>query len=398
MNKQLSICLIASSTLSAFVLAGCSGGTTSGTDPDPGNMTTQDMTVASFSVGGTVTGLAGSGLVLQMNGGSDIQMSTSGSFTFSQKVATGMQYAVSVKTQPSAPAQTCTVMNGSGTMGTANVTNVSIVCSTSAFKVGGMVSGLNGSVVLQNNAGDDLTITQSGSFTFATAVAAGANYAVTVKTHPAMQICTVASGSGAIGSADVTSVVVTCGTPKTCKDIKTAKPASTDGDYMIDPDGAGALPAITAYCDMTTDGGGYTMYGVTGGISTSRFDAANSCDALGLKMIIPRTKAHLGAMFKKYGSGYFATVPGIYGKAAGNYTGCVMNSGDATCGANWVALDQGAWFLRDATYTEPNGDYTPGCWLAVTGVPDAQGNGLTFNDANCNYSTGTMYVCSDNAK
>ena len=52
------------------------------------------------------------------------------------------------------------------------------------FTVGGTVSGLSGTVVLQDNGGDDLTVTANGSFTFATQAGGGAAYAVTVKTNP----------------------------------------------------------------------------------------------------------------------------------------------------------------------------------------------------------------------
>ena len=71
---------------------------------------------------------------------------------------------------------------------------------------------LTGTVVLQDNGGDNLTVTANGSFTFATPVTDGGSYAVTVKTQPSGQTCTVASGSGTVSGANVTSVAVTCTT------------------------------------------------------------------------------------------------------------------------------------------------------------------------------------------
>jgi hypothetical protein len=48
-------------------------------------------------------------------------------------------------------------------------------------------------------------------------------------------------------------------TLKNCKDIIDYYPMSTSGVYTIDPDGVGALPTISCYCDMDTDGGGWTL-------------------------------------------------------------------------------------------------------------------------------------------
>ncbi|GBD98456.1 hypothetical protein BMS3Abin07_00470 [bacterium BMS3Abin07] len=84
--------------------------------------------------------------------------------------------------------------------------------STSTYTIGGTVSGLvsGETVVLQNNAGDDLTITANGSFTFATALADGMAYNVQVTISPSGKTCTASNNSGTISGANVTSVIVTC--------------------------------------------------------------------------------------------------------------------------------------------------------------------------------------------
>ncbi|WP_206212380.1 FG-GAP repeat protein, partial [Wenzhouxiangella sp. XN79A] len=122
-----------------------------------------------FTVGGTVSGLAGSGLVLQNNGSDDLQISANGSFVFATPLDDLSAYAVTVLTPPTGPSQTCSVSNGSGNLAGANVTNVTVDCVTDTFTVGGTVSGLAGSgLVLQNNGSDDLQINANGSFVFAT--------------------------------------------------------------------------------------------------------------------------------------------------------------------------------------------------------------------------------------
>ena len=166
------------------------------------------------TVGGSVSGLAASeSVVLQNNGSDNLMVNSNGSFTFSTPIAQGSTYNVTILTQPST--QTCTVTNGSGTAGASNITNVQVSCSTNAYMVGGTVSGLSGTVVLQDNGSDYLTINSNGSFTFATPVAQGAPYSVTVLTQPTGQTCSVTNGSGTMGGANVTNVGVNCVTNTT---------------------------------------------------------------------------------------------------------------------------------------------------------------------------------------
>ncbi len=86
-----------------------------------------------YTIGGTVSGLAaGQSVVLQNNGGNNLTVNASGAFTFSTPIAHGSAYAVTVSTQPAG--QTCTVANGLGTA-TANVSNVSVHCNAASYAI-----------------------------------------------------------------------------------------------------------------------------------------------------------------------------------------------------------------------------------------------------------------------
>ena len=199
-------------------------------------------TAATYTVGGTVSGLAGSGLVLRDNGGDDLAVSADGAFAFVTELAGGDSYTVTVFARPSRPAQHCTVTAGSGTMASANVTTVAIVCATDSYTVGGMVSGLTGAgLVLRDNGGDDLAVSADGPFVFATQLASGGSYSVTVLTQPTSpaQRCAVTNGSGTVATANVTNVAIACVTNTGMGTVRVT--ASTTGanvpaTYTVDAD------------------------------------------------------------------------------------------------------------------------------------------------------------------
>ena len=171
---------------------------------------TECLDSPSFTVGGTVSGLSGV-VTLQNNGGDDLDVSADGDFTFASALADGSSYAVTVLTQPTG--QTCTVTEGTGTISSANVDTVVVTCvadPVATYTVGGAVSGLSGTVTLQNNGGDDLDVSADGDFIFATALADGSSYAITVLTQPTGQTCIVTGDSGVVSGADVIDVAVDC--------------------------------------------------------------------------------------------------------------------------------------------------------------------------------------------
>ena len=95
---------------------------------------------------------------------------------------------------------------------------------------------------------------------------------------------------------------------------------------------------LRVWCDMTTDGGGYTYYPCnTGAVdcpSTYQTNVSNGCTAVGLSTVIPRTQNHWTSMISfvkttlnSTFTTYFYAMPGISKATSGlsTCTGNIMN-------------------------------------------------------------------------
>ena len=217
-------------------------------------------TTNTFAVGGTVAGFTGTGLVLRDNGGDNLTVPDGAtSFVFPTRVASGAAFAVTVQTQPNTPIQACTVGGGSGMVGAGDITSVTISCTAASFTVGGSVTGLAGTVVLQDNGADNVSVT-SNAFAFPTPVASGQPYAVTVLSQPVSpisQTCTVTAGTGTV-TAPVNTAQVSCvtnafkvqaavtglsGTGLKLRNGSDVVPVSASGTVTV----SAAVPSGTAY-------------------------------------------------------------------------------------------------------------------------------------------------------
>jgi hypothetical protein len=219
-----------------------------------------------YTVRASVSGLSGSGLILQLNAGNDLAVTANGNSTFAAPVTSGMSYQVTVKTQPSSPQQVCTVGNGSGTISTGNAT-VTISCAT-VHTIGVSVSGLSGTgLVLQLNGGNDLPITANGTARFSGAIGSGTTYAVGVGTQPTFpaQTCSVANSSGTVGTADVNGITITCVTS-----IAILYSFTGGGGVTGSIDGAGPNGSLV-------QGGDGSLYGTT----SSGGASINICSTIG---------------------------------------------------------------------------------------------------------------------
>jgi len=159
------------------------------------------------------------------NNGTDLPVAAGAtSFAFPKTIDYGMTYSVSVKTNPAH--QSC-LPYGADSTGTVTDTagrmasiNLAIVCALTSYTIGGPVTGLtaDGLVLTNGSSGGTVTLAKdSTSYTFATPVAYGSSYGITVLTQPTdgTVVCSVASnGTGVMGDAAVADIAVTC-VPKT---------------------------------------------------------------------------------------------------------------------------------------------------------------------------------------
>lgn len=92
-------------------------------------------------VGGTVSGLVGQGLTIELLIPATLARHTTvleqivnvanGAFVF--RIPPSQSYDVAIVHQPHSPTQRCKVTNGQGVIGTANVTDAGIVCGEFAY-------------------------------------------------------------------------------------------------------------------------------------------------------------------------------------------------------------------------------------------------------------------------
>ena len=162
-----------------------------------------------FSLVTSVSGLTGSGLVLVANGAKVSVPSNSTVAILATGLGAGAAYTVTVATQPAG--ETCSVANGTGTIGNASNRNVVVTCAAQAHALGGTVTGLNTSGLVLANGTDTLTVPLNATtFTLPMPVASGSTYDVTVKTQPKGLACAVNSGLGTMPAKAVTTVAVSC--------------------------------------------------------------------------------------------------------------------------------------------------------------------------------------------
>ena len=96
------------------------------------------------------------------------------------------------------------------------------------FIIGGTLAGLNGTLILQNNGGDDLTLSENGSFSFSNGLLSGADYSVIAVSYPSNQGCTVHFESGKVVSEKVDNIEIVCVTAPIVMGTSPESPANNN--------------------------------------------------------------------------------------------------------------------------------------------------------------------------
>ena len=109
-----------------FSIAGCGGGGSGTTTPQVSN----PPAPPTFSVGGTISGLDASQILVAKLGEQVLQIQGEGAFVFPQGLESGDTFEMVIDAEP--PRFDCDISNASGTIAEQAVSNIAIDCSTNS--------------------------------------------------------------------------------------------------------------------------------------------------------------------------------------------------------------------------------------------------------------------------
>jgi subtilisin-like proprotein convertase family protein len=167
--------------------------------------------VPTYGVGGSVDGLTGAGLVLQLNDGEEtLAVAADGNFQFISRLRDLAAYEVEIQTQPAGAA--CEVREGSGAIAGADIGSVEIVCGVSQYTVSGVLNGLQGGEIdLTLNDSQTVTLAADGSFSFPTPIDDGSAVEIELtRQSEYLQRCTLSGASATMAGANYDALRVDC--------------------------------------------------------------------------------------------------------------------------------------------------------------------------------------------
>jgi len=172
--------------------------------------------------------------------------------------------------------------------------------------------------------------------------------------------------------------LASCIEATSCKQVLEQSPGAPSGVYRIWPLALGGGIDLSVYCDMSSDGGGYTLLKVdteVGNASDKGAKAAEAiCGTYGMHLFVPRSPDHLKAAYAiavgpnvtpvgggKVGQGadYLAILAIYPGMLGATCDGEGLNSVDCPLWRAWD--DQRFWVTDTPVPAEPSDEHCLGC-------------------------------------
>lgn len=395
-----------------------------------------------YSLSGRVTGISGT-IILRTNDNDTVSISPGqpALFTFARSIPNGSVYHVAIEQVP--PGQHCSLSHqANGTIQGRNVMDIYVACAplsqilpvlqegtgggggsiinTAAdpviptrYTIGGSISGLDGMIVLQNNSGDNLSLSSDGAFTFATTVLDGGTYAITLLSQPADQTCVITFGSGTVSHTDVSAVRVTCTDNLIVPTISLGSITKVFGDAAFTPSPTSDSPGTFTYSTddvsvATVAGTTVTIVGV-GSTTITAIQAAAGAYTSGsvtTTLSIARATPNLvfDAITKTYGDASFAlsvtsTSPASFTYTSGSSTIAlitgetvtIVGAGTATLTASQATSSN--YTAASATTTLTINRATPS--ISFNDITKTYGD-APFTLSSISNSPGSIsYICTD---
>lgn len=242
--------------LTAILVSACGGGSSGPSNSNPVTPPPVTPPTPTYTLGGSVTGLSASGLVLS-DGIETVAVPPNASgFTFPTQLTSSTKYSVTIVSQPTGITQTCVLSNATGSVGNSNITNVAVSCAQSA----NTISVYAGSIISASVAGTaDLgevtavAIDASGNLYFTDFY----NFTI-MKMTPTGVVSVLAGKYGFSGSADGTGSAATFQYPE-------GLAVAANGNVFVTDTGNNTIRKIDTTGTVTTIAGKAGVRGTTDG-------------------------------------------------------------------------------------------------------------------------------------